>query len=115
MAVKADEISRIIEEKISGFEREIDLQETGTIISIGDGIARIYGLENAVSGELIEFPHNVIGMVLNLEEDNIGAVIFGDYTEIKEGGHCPQDEQDRPGPGTRGAGRPRRRRPRQSP
>jgi F-type H+-transporting ATPase subunit alpha len=90
MAVKADEISRIIEEKISGFEREIDLQETGTIISIGDGIARIYGLENAVSGELIEFPHNVIGMVLNLEEDNIG-------------------------PGTRGAGRPRRRRPRQSP
>ncbi len=85
MAVKADEISRIIEQKISGFEREIDLQETGTVISIGDGIARIYGLENAVSGELIEFPQNIIGMVLNLEEDNIGAVIFGDYTEIKEG------------------------------
>ncbi len=85
MAVKADEISRIIEQKISGFEREIDLQETGTVISVGDGIARIYGLENAVSGELIEFPHNITGMVLNLEEDNIGAVIFGDYTEIKEG------------------------------
>jgi len=85
MAVKADEISRIIEQKISGFEREIDLQETGAVISIGDGIARVYGLENAVSGELIEFPRNVVGMVLNLEEDNIGAVIFGDYTEIKEG------------------------------
>ncbi len=85
MAVKADEISRIIEQKISGFEREIDLQETGSVISIGDGIARIYGLENAVSGELIEFPGNITGMVLNLEEDNIGAVIFGDYTEIKEG------------------------------
>jgi F-type H+/Na+-transporting ATPase subunit alpha len=85
MAVKADEISRIIEQKISGFEREVDLQETGTVISVGDGIARIYGLENAMSGELIEFPHNIMGMVLNLEEDNIGAVIFGEYNEIKEG------------------------------
>jgi F-type H+/Na+-transporting ATPase subunit alpha len=85
MAVKADEISRIIEQKISGFETGIDLQETGTVISVGDGIARIYGLENAMSGELVEFPNNIIGMVLNLEEDNIGSVIFGDYTEIKEG------------------------------
>ena len=85
MAVKADEISRIIEQKISGFEREIDLQETGTVISVGDGIARIYGLETVMSGELVEFPHNIIGMVLNLEEDNIGAVIFGEYNEIKEG------------------------------
>jgi F-type H+/Na+-transporting ATPase subunit alpha len=85
MAVKADEISRIIEQKISGFEREIDLQETGTVISIGDGIARIYGLENAMSGELVEFPNGTTGMVLNLEEDNIGAVIFGDYIDIKEG------------------------------
>jgi F-type H+/Na+-transporting ATPase subunit alpha len=85
MAVKADEISRIIEQKISGFEREVDLQETGTVISVGDGIARIYGLENAMSGELVEFPHNIIGMVLNLEEDNVGTVVFGDYAEIKEG------------------------------
>ena len=85
MAVKADEISRIIEQKISGFEREIDLQETGTIISVGDGIARIYGLDNVMSGELVEFPHGIIGMVLNLEEDNIGAVIFGEASEIKEG------------------------------
>ncbi len=85
MAVKADEISKIIEQKISGFETGIDLQETGTVISVGDGIARIYGLENAMSGELVEFPHNIIGMVLNLEEDNIGTVIFGDFTEIGEG------------------------------
>ncbi len=85
MAVKADEISRIIEQKISGFEREIDLQETGTVISVGDGIARIYGLENAMSGELVEFPHHITGMVLNLEEDNVGAVVFGEYNEIKEG------------------------------
>jgi len=85
MEIRADEISRIIEQKISGFEREIDLQETGVIISIGDGIARIYGLENAMAGELLEFPHNITGMVLNLEEDNIGAVIFGEDYKIKEG------------------------------
>jgi F-type H+/Na+-transporting ATPase subunit alpha len=85
MEIKADEISRIIEQKISGFEREVDLQETGVIISIGDGIARIYGLENAMAGELLEFPHGITGMVLNLEEDNIGAVIFGEDYKIKEG------------------------------
>jgi F-type H+-transporting ATPase subunit alpha len=85
MEIKADEISRIIEQKISGFEREINLQETGIIISIGDGIARIYGLENAMAGELLEFPHNITGMVLNLEEDNIGAVVFGEDYKIKEG------------------------------
>ncbi|HUJ88759.1 MAG TPA: F0F1 ATP synthase subunit alpha [Syntrophorhabdales bacterium] len=85
MAVKADEISRIIEQKISGFEREIDLQETGTVISVGDGIARIYGLENAMAGELVEFPHNIEGMVLNLEEDNVGVVVFGQDYDIKEG------------------------------
>ncbi|HPU30429.1 MAG TPA: F0F1 ATP synthase subunit alpha, partial [Syntrophorhabdaceae bacterium] len=85
MEIKADEISRIIEQKISGFEREIDLKETGVIISIGDGIARIYGLENAMAGELLEFPYGIIGMVLNLEEDNIGAVVFGEDFKIKEG------------------------------
>jgi F-type H+/Na+-transporting ATPase subunit alpha len=85
MEIKADEISRIIEQKISGFEREVDLQETGVIISIGDGIARIYGLENAMAGELLEFPHGITGMVLNLEEDNIGAVVFGEDYKIKEG------------------------------
>jgi F-type H+-transporting ATPase subunit alpha len=85
MAAKADEISRIIEQKIAGFEREIDLQETGTVISVGDGIARVYGLENAMAGELVEFPHNIEGMVLNLEEDNVGIVVFGQDYDIKEG------------------------------
>ncbi len=85
MEIRAEEISRIIEQKISGFEKEVDLQETGVIISIGDGIARIYGLENAMAGELLEFPQNITGMVLNLEEDNIGAVVFGEDYKIKEG------------------------------
>jgi F-type H+-transporting ATPase subunit alpha len=85
MEIKADEISKIIEQKISGFEKEIDLQETGIVISIGDGIARIYGLENTMSGELLSFPHGITGMSLNLEEDNIGAVVFGEDYKIKEG------------------------------
>jgi F-type H+-transporting ATPase subunit alpha len=85
MEIRADEISRIIEQKISGFEKEIDLQETGVIMTVGDGIARIYGLENAMAGELLELPHGIIGMVQNLEEDNIGAVIFGEDYKIKEG------------------------------
>ena len=85
MEIKADEISRLIEQKISGFEKEIDLRETGIVISIGDGIARIYGLENAMSGELLDFPQGITGMALNLEEDNIGAVVFGEDYKIKEG------------------------------
>ena len=85
MEIKADEISRLIEQKISGFEKEINLRETGIVISIGDGIARIYGLENAMSGELLDFPQGITGMALNLEEDNIGAVIFGEDYKIKEG------------------------------
>lgn len=85
MEIRADEISRIIEQKISGFEKEIDLQETGVIMTVGDGIARIYGLENAMAGELLELPHGITGMVQNLEEDNIGAVIFGEDYKIKEG------------------------------
>jgi F-type H+/Na+-transporting ATPase subunit alpha len=85
MEIKADEISRLIEQKISGFEKEVDLRETGIVISIGDGIARIYGLENAMSGELLDFPHGITGMSLNLEEDNIGAVVFGEDYKIKEG------------------------------
>ena len=85
MEIKADEISRLIEQKISGFEKEINLRETGIVISIGDGIARIYGLENAMSGELLDFSQGITGMALNLEEDNIGAVVFGEDYKIKEG------------------------------
>ncbi|MCS7280332.1 MAG: F0F1 ATP synthase subunit alpha [Desulfobacterota bacterium] len=85
MELKAEEISRIIEQKIASAERKIDLEETGIVISVGDGIARIYGLENAMAGELLEFPHGITGMVWNLEEDNVGAVIFGEDFKIKEG------------------------------
>ncbi|MCX7858204.1 MAG: F0F1 ATP synthase subunit alpha [Deltaproteobacteria bacterium] len=85
MEIRAEEISRIIEQKIASVERKIDLEETGIVISVGDGIARIYGLENVMAGELLEFPHGITGMVWNLEEDNVGAVIFGEDFKIKEG------------------------------
>jgi F-type H+-transporting ATPase subunit alpha len=85
MKIQADEISKIIKERISDFEAKIDMTETGTVISIGDGIARIYGMENVMAGELLIFPHDVFGMALNLEEDNIGCVLFGHYEAIKEG------------------------------
>lgn len=85
MDIKAEEICAIIEQQIENFDREIEISETGTIISVGDGIARIHGLSRAMAGELLEFPGEVLGMVLNLEEDNVGAAILGDTHHIKEG------------------------------
>ena len=85
MQIRAEEISKIIKDQIKGYEKEIDVAETGTILSVGDGIARVYGLRNVMSSELIEFPHNVMGMALNLEEDNVGCVLFGESVGIKEG------------------------------
>ena len=83
--IKAGEISEIIKRQLAGYEAEVDLQEVGRVIEVGDGIARVYGLEKAMSGELLSFPHDVVGMVLNLEQDQIGAVLFGQDTAIKEG------------------------------
>src|ERR671911_24836 len=83
--IKAGEISEIIKRQLAGYEAEVDLQEVGRVIEVGDGIARVYGLEKAMAGELLTFPGNVIGMVLNLEEDNVGAVLLGDDRLIKEG------------------------------
>lgn len=83
--IKAGEISQIIKTRIKGFEREIDICEVGTVISVGDGITRIYGLEKAMTGELLEFPQGIYGMVLNLEEDNVGAAVLGEDYLIKEG------------------------------
>jgi F-type H+/Na+-transporting ATPase subunit alpha len=83
--IKAEEISEIIKRQLQGFEAEIDLKEAGRVIEVGDGIARIYGLEKALAGELLEFPGGVFGLVLNLEADNVGAVLLGDDTKIKEG------------------------------
>ncbi len=85
MQIKADEITKIIRSQIQGFERKLDVAETGVILSVGDGIARIYGLDRVMAGELLEFPHGVFGMALNLEQDNVGAVLFGEGELIKEG------------------------------
>ncbi len=83
--IKAEEISEIIKKQLQGYEAEVDLQEAGRVLEVGDGIARIYGLEGAMAGELLQFPGDVYGLVLNLEEDNVGAVLLGSDTLIKEG------------------------------
>jgi F-type H+/Na+-transporting ATPase subunit alpha len=83
--IKAEEISEIIKRQLQGYETEIDLKEAGRVIEVGDGIARIYGLEKAMAGELLEFPGDVFGLVLNLDADNVGAVLLGADTQIKEG------------------------------
>ena len=84
-SIRADEITSILRQEIENYERAIDVSEIGAVISVGDGIARIHGLEKVMAGELIEFPHDVAGIAMNLEEDQVGAVLLGDYTEIKEG------------------------------
>src|SRR5689334_13504889 len=83
--IRADEITTILRQEIENYERAIDVSEVGSVISVGDGIARIHGLEKVMAGELIEFPHGVSGIAMNLEEDQVGSVLLGDYTEIKEG------------------------------
>ena len=85
MEIRAAEISDIIKRQIQEYEREVEVRETGRVLSTGDGIARIYGLDKAAAGELIEFPHHIYGLVLNLEEDNVGAAIFGESEKIGEG------------------------------
>src|ERR1044071_9338852 len=86
--LKAEEITEIIRQQLTGIGRGIDVSEVGTITSIGDGIARIYGLERVMSGELIEFSHGVTGLALNLEEDSVGVVLLGEYHALKEGDQC---------------------------
>ncbi len=85
MQIKADEISSIIKEKIKGFDKRVDVSETGSVIQVGDGIAKVYGLDGTMAGEMLEFPGNLFGIALNLEEDNVGVVLMGDDTGIKEG------------------------------
>lgn len=84
-AVRPDEISAILRKQLSGFDSEVDVYDVGTVLQVGDGIARVYGLSEVAAGELVEFPNNVMGMVLNLEEDNVGAVLFGASDLVKEG------------------------------
>ncbi len=85
MQIKAQEISEIIKKKISDFEKTVEVAEIGTVITVGDGIAKVYGLDNVMSGELLEFPGGIMGMALNLEEENVGAVLMGDDSKIREG------------------------------
>src|ERR1700733_7498536 len=83
--IQADEIARLLRGEIEHYEKAVSVSETGSVISVGDGIARVYGLENVMSGEMVEFPHGVTGIALNLEEDQVGTVLLGEYQEIKEG------------------------------
>src|SRR5260370_40617874 len=91
--IRANEITQLIRQQIENYESKIAVDEVGTVITLGDGIARVYGLDKVMAGELLSFPHNVAGIAMNLEEDQVGVVLLGEYTEITEG-----DEVKRPGP-----------------
>jgi F-type H+-transporting ATPase subunit alpha len=93
MKLRAEEISSIIEKQIASFDKKVDSQEVGTILSVGDGIARVHGLDNVKAGELLEFPGGVVGIALNLEEDNVGVVLMGDERHLKEGDECRRTDR----------------------
>src|SRR5579863_4463523 len=82
--IKADEITKILRQQIENYEQAVAVDEIGTVISVGDGIARVHGLDRCMAGEMLAFPHDVFGIALNLEEDQVGTVLLGDYTQIKE-------------------------------
>ena len=85
LEIKAGEVSAVILKQLSGFEKEVDIYDVGTVLSVGDNVARVYGLSNCQASELVEFPHGVFGVALNLEEDNVGCVLFGESHLVKEG------------------------------
>ncbi|HEV8231323.1 MAG TPA: F0F1 ATP synthase subunit alpha, partial [Thermoanaerobaculia bacterium] len=85
MEIKADEITEILKRQLAGYEKSIDVAEVGTVLSVGDGIARAYGLDKVMAGELLDFGHDVYGLALNLEEDNVGVVLLGESREVTEG------------------------------
>src|SRR5207237_8263547 len=99
MAINVAEITSILKREIAGFEQKLSVTEVGTVIEVGDGIARIYGLRNAMAGELLQFENGVMGQVFNLEEESIGAVIFGNYIEIEEGEYVSATRRIQNGPG----------------
>ena len=107
MAINVAEITSVLKQEIAGFEEKLKVSAVGTVIEVGDGIARIYGLRDAMAGELLEFEHGVMGQVFNLEEDSIGAVIFGDYLEIKEGDTVKSTGRSARSARRRGTHRPR--------
>lgn len=85
ISIRADEISRVLKEQIKNYKKNVEVSESGTVLSVGDGVARVYGLDNAMAGELVTFPGDISGMILNLEKDSVGIVIFGEDKEIREG------------------------------
>jgi F-type H+-transporting ATPase subunit alpha len=85
LSIRADEISRVLKEQIQGYAKTLEVTESGTVLSVGDGVARVYGLDSAMAGELVEFPGGIFGMILNLEQDSVGVVILGEDRDIKEG------------------------------
>ena len=117
MDIRAAEISAILKDQIKNFGKEAEVSEVGQVLSVGDGIARVYGLDNVQAGEMVEFPGGIRGMALNLEADNVGVVIFGADRDIKEGdddGDHPvdarlADRRGHVGAGDEDAARPRRR------
>lgn len=90
MSIRPDEISALIRKQIEEFDAEVKVYDTGTVLSVGDGIARLHGLDNVMAGELVEFSNGVFGMALNLEEDNVGVVVLGNVTGIQEGDEVKQ-------------------------
>src|SRR5262249_40459027 len=92
MEIKAEEISQIIRKQIEEYDQKVAVVETGTVLTVGDGIARVFGLSGAMAGELLEFPHDVRGVVLNLEEGNVGVALLGEYEKVRE-----KDVVPRPG------------------
>ncbi len=101
MEIRAAEISDIIKQQIKDYDARVEVRETGVVLSTGDGIARIYGLDKAAAGELLEFPHDLYGMVLNLEEDNVGAAIFGEAQRDRRRRRGPAHRPHRRGAGRR--------------
>src|SRR5262245_26432314 len=85
MDIKAEDISKLIREQLGNYNVDVDVAEVGTVVAIGDGIARVHGVQRAMAGEMLEFPHGVFGIALNLEEEGVGTVLLGDFKEIKEG------------------------------
>src|SRR5689334_20691256 len=85
MQLRAEEISRIIQKQIASYDKTVEVMETGTVLTVGDGIARVYGLDSAMAGELVEFPGSLMGMVLNLDADSVGVALMGPDREIREG------------------------------
>src|SRR5207247_10167098 len=83
--LKAEEITEIIRQQLSGIGKGVDVSEVGTVTSVGDGIARVYGLERVMAGEMVQFPHNIFGLALNLDQDNVGVVLPGESQQITEG------------------------------